>query len=59
MVAGLVLLGLAVNDWRLHHFGRLDYPRTMRLVVPGVLLVAVSFQTVLSGFFISIMGQRR
>jgi Glycosyl transferase family 2 len=59
MVGGAVLLLLAVNEWRNRHFGRLDYAHTMRLVVPGVLLVAVSFQTVLFGFFISILGLRR
>jgi hypothetical protein len=58
MLGGLVLLGLAVNRWRLNHFGHLDYPHTMRLVVPGVLLVALGFQTVLFGFFISILGLR-
>jgi hypothetical protein len=31
----------------------------MRLVVPGVMLIAVSFQTVLFGFFLSILGLRR
>jgi hypothetical protein len=59
MLAGFVLLALAVNQWRIRHFGHLDYTRTMRLVVPGVLLVAVGFQTVLFGFFISILGLRR
>jgi glycosyltransferase involved in cell wall biosynthesis len=59
MLGGVVLLGLAFNTWRVHHFGRLDYPHTMRLVVPGVMLIAVSFQTVLFGFFLSILGLRR
>jgi hypothetical protein len=59
MLVGFVLLGLAVNQWRVHHWGHLNYPHTMRLVVPGVLLVSLSFQTVLFGFFISILGLRR
>jgi len=59
MIAGIVLLVLVVNDWRLRHFGHLDYPHTMRMVVPGVLLVALGFQTILFGFFLSILGLRR
>jgi hypothetical protein len=48
-----------VNEWRLVSFGNLEYARTMRLVVPGVTLTALGFQTVLSSFFISILGMRR
>ena len=59
LTIGVVLLALAVNQWRLHDFGRLDYAYTMRLVIPGVTLTALSFQTILSGFFVSIMGMRR
>src|SRR3990170_4939662 len=32
---GAALLLAAINQWRLADFGPLDYPRTMRLVVPG------------------------
>jgi hypothetical protein len=56
---GLTLLLAAVNQWRLANFGHMDYARTMRLVVPGVTLTALGFQTVLSSFFASILGMRR
>jgi glycosyltransferase involved in cell wall biosynthesis len=56
---GLVLLLVAANQWRLTGFGRLNYAQTMRLVVPGVTLTALGFQTVLSSFFVSIMGMCR
>jgi len=59
MLVGIVLLLLAVNQWRLVHFGHLDYAKTMRLVIPGVTLVATGFQTILSSFFVSILGMRR
>ena len=59
MLVGIVLLLLAVNQWRLVHFGPLDYAKTMRLVIPGVTLVATGFQTILSSFFVSILGMRR
>jgi glycosyltransferase involved in cell wall biosynthesis len=58
-VLGIVLIVLAVNKWRGAGFGRLDYSSTMRLVVPGVTLTALGFQTVLSSFFISVLAMRR
>lgn len=59
LLLGLGLLAAAVNQWRLADFGDLDYAKTMRLVVPGVTLTALGFQTVLSSFFVSILGMRR
>jgi glycosyltransferase involved in cell wall biosynthesis len=58
-LAGLVLLAIAINHWRLTSFGQLDYAQTMRLVVPGATLTALGFQTILSSFFVSILGMRR
>ncbi len=59
LVFGIALLAAAVNQWRLTGFGNLDYAETMRLVVPGVTLTALGFQTTLSSFFVSILGLRR
>jgi hypothetical protein len=58
LVGGLILLVLAVNEWRTRDFGRLDYSETMRLVIPGATLTALSVQTILSSFFVSILGMR-
>ena len=58
-LGGLVLLALAVEKWRRVSFGDLDYASTMRLVVPGVTLTALGFQTVLSSFFLGVLGMRR
>jgi glycosyltransferase involved in cell wall biosynthesis len=55
--AGLLLW--AVNLWRREDFGRLDYAVTMRWVIPGATALALGFQTVLSGFFVSILGMQR
>jgi glycosyltransferase involved in cell wall biosynthesis len=59
MVFGMVLLAVAANDWRLTGYGRLDYAQTMRWVIPGVTLTSLGFQTVLSSFFVSVLGLRR
>ena len=59
LLMGLTLLLAAVNEWRLADFGHLDYAKTMRLVVPGITLTALGFQTILSSFFVSILGMRR
>ena len=59
LVAGVALLVAAVLQWQGVQFGRLDYAYTMRLVVPGVTLTALGFQTLLSSFFVSILGMGR
>jgi glycosyltransferase involved in cell wall biosynthesis len=58
-LAGVILLGAAVLQWKTAHFGRLDYAVTMRWVIPGATLTALGFQTVLSSFFVSILGMKR
>lgn len=57
--AGLLLLVAAFLQWRSAGFGDLEYSQTMRRVIPGVTLTTLGFQTVLSGFFLSILGLRR
>ena len=56
---GAVLLLAAINQWRIQDFGRLNYADTMRLVVPGVTLFVLGFQTVLGCFFLSLLGLGR
>lgn len=58
-VAGLFFLGLSVYEWWLADFGPLDYPRTMRLIIPGVTLATLGFQSFFSSCFISILGMKR
>jgi glycosyltransferase involved in cell wall biosynthesis len=59
LVAGLALLAMAVAQWWAADFGPLDYARTMRWVVPGTTLTALGFQTILSSFFVSILGMKK
>ena len=55
---GLGLLGTAIWQWWSRDFGPLDYSETMRIVIPGATLTMIGFQTVLSSFFLSILGMR-
>lgn len=58
-LGGLALLAAAVGQWLRADFGPLDYGRTMRLVIPGVTLAAIGFQSVLASWFLGVMGLRR
>jgi hypothetical protein len=56
---GLLLLSVALWTWREAGFGELDPAVTMRLVIPGAVLVALGVQTLFSSFFLSTLGLRR
>lgn len=58
-LAGLILIAVAFKEWSAVGFGALDYSHTMRLVIPGVTLAAIGFQTVLSSFFMSVLAIKR
>jgi glycosyltransferase involved in cell wall biosynthesis len=58
-LSGIGLLLYAVNQWGSAGFGGLDYAQTMRYVIPGATLAALGFQSILSGFFVSILGMKR
>jgi hypothetical protein len=58
LVGSWLLLG-AFNQWRDVQFGDLDYARTMRWVIPGFAFFSLSFQTAVSGFFVSLLGMAR
>jgi len=62
--AALIVMGLgssiyAVGFWEARHFGPLDYPYTMRMVIPAVLSLILGAQTVFASFFLSVLGMRR
>ena len=59
LLLGIGLLAAALLQWRDAGFGDLDYARTMRWVIPGVTLAALGFQTILNGWFVSILGMGR
>ena len=60
----LVLLGLAasvyaVSDWGAQSFGELDPQQSLRVIIPAVLALTLGFQTMLSSFFLSVLGLGR
>jgi hypothetical protein len=57
--AGAILLLFALNDWRVHDFGRLNYTTTMRPVVPGVTLIVLGAQTMFASFFLAVLSLGR
>jgi hypothetical protein len=59
LAGGLVLIAVAAYAWRAAGYGPLDYSRTMRLVIPGVSLAVIGFQTLLASFFLSVLALRR
>ena len=59
LVIGIGLIANTTFGWQRAGFGPLDYEQTMRIVIPGVTLAALGFQTILSGFFVSILGMSR
>ncbi len=58
-VVGVVLIAVVIGQWFRTDFGSLDYPFTMRLVVPGVTFVAFGFQTVMAALMAGVLKMQR
>jgi hypothetical protein len=58
-LAGLGTLVAATLGWNAAGFGALDPTRTMRVVIPGAVLLVLGIQTIFSSFFLSVLGIRR
>jgi hypothetical protein len=59
LAVGLILLGFTVKEWYNTDFSNLEYSYTLRLVIPGVMLASLGFESILFSFFASILGVRR
>lgn len=59
VASGLLASVYAVSAWQAHSFGPLNPSHTLRLVIPAALLIQLGIQTVLSSFFLSVLGLRR
>ena len=51
----MVLLIATILAWAGRDFGTLDYPRTMRIAIPGVLGTLVGLQTIFFAFFAGVL----
>ncbi|MGH8020296.1 MAG: glycosyltransferase family 2 protein [Opitutaceae bacterium] len=58
-LAGAVLIGVVFFQWAACGFGELAYVESMRVTVPGVLLVALATQTFFGSFVISLSSLER
>ena len=58
-VVGVGLILAVTVQWWQQDFGRLDYPYTMRLVVPGVTLIAFGFQTAMAALMAGVLKMMR
>jgi glycosyltransferase involved in cell wall biosynthesis len=62
--AALTTIGLigsiySLSDWESQLFGPLDPVRTLRVVIPSILSLILGLQTILSSFFLSVLGMGR
>lgn len=55
-LCGLAMIASVVLHWRAGGFGPLDYAVTLRLVIPGVTMVALAAQVVFGSFMVSILS---
>ena len=58
-VVGLMIIGSAALGWSSAGFGPLDYPTTMRAVVPAATLVILGGSAILNSFLCSMLGLDR
>jgi glycosyltransferase involved in cell wall biosynthesis len=59
ILAGTGAWGFGLAYWRSHDFGPLDLEKTLRIVIPGLVCFTLGFQTILSSFFLSVLGMSR
>lgn len=56
---GLCFIAAIGLRWWQNDFGALDYPQTMRWVVPGVTMVAIGFQTAMASLMGGVLKMQR
>jgi glycosyltransferase involved in cell wall biosynthesis len=59
IVGGVAASIYAVSIWKAHSFGALNPFHTLRIVIPAATLIVIGSQTILSSFFLSVLGLRR
>ncbi|HWA85166.1 MAG TPA: glycosyltransferase family 2 protein [Opitutus sp.] len=58
-LAGITLIAAVFLEWRHLGYGPLPYDRTLRKIVPGLLLIAAAVQTFFGSFVISLTSMER
>jgi uncharacterized membrane protein YidH (DUF202 family) len=58
-LASVILSVIAFVRWDQSSFRHLDYPATLRLAIPAVVTLMLAVQTILSSFFLSVLGIKR
>ena len=59
IVGGVAASIYAVSIWKARAFGPLDPFQTLRIIIPAATLIVMGSQTILSSFFLSVLGLRR
>jgi hypothetical protein len=59
IACGVALSGFALASWNGAGFGHLNYPHTLRLVIPGATLITCGMQTALTALFVGVLRLRR
>lgn len=52
-LAGFAATLYTVFDWKVHHFGQMDFRHLARWVIPAATAMAIGFELILFGFFFS------
>jgi len=59
VIAGLGSVAVVFMQWQNNEYGPLDYPTTLRWVIPGITVIALGFQTVSGGFALNLLTLER
>jgi glycosyltransferase involved in cell wall biosynthesis len=59
ILSGAAMWVLGLSYWRSQEFGALDPEKTLRIVIPGFLLLTLGVQILLSSLFMSVLGLGR
>jgi hypothetical protein len=59
LLTGIVSSFYALSTWGQRSYGQLNPSETLRLVIPAMTCLTLGFQTILSSFFLSVLGMGR
>jgi glycosyltransferase involved in cell wall biosynthesis len=59
LLGSLILTIITLVRWESSSFHHLDYPNTLRLAIPAVVMLMLGVQIIFSSFFLSVLGIKR